>query len=88
MYQIERITYKDDTERRDNTYSARKGCTGNLCDIIIGQVLWFEYLYDNEGNDKNGYFKTNMVESFIEDDDKIIVETLNSVYYFSKINKQ
>ena len=85
IYIIERITYKDDTERRDNIYSARKGCIGKLYDIIVGQVLWFEYIYNNERNDKKGYLKTSVVESFVEDSDKIIVETLNSVYYFKKL---
>ena len=86
MYRIERITYKDDSERMDNTYQARKGCIGNLNPISLGRVLWFDYIFDNEGNDKKGYLKTSMVESCTEYDDKVIVETLNSIYYFTKVS--
>lgn len=85
MYRIERITYKDDTERRDNTYSARKGCIGNISKIITGQLLWFDYEKDNQGNNKKGCLRTSVVVDFVEDGDLVIVETMNSVYYFKKI---
>ena len=86
MYKIEKITYKDGTERNDGRYSLRKGCIANLYDIIIGQVLWIEYLQDNQGNRKDGCLKTSIVKSFEEDWDLTIVETLNSIYYFRKIS--
>lgn len=85
MYKIEKITYKDGSEKLDDKSIIRKGSIGCLYDIIIGQSLWFEYLQDNQGNDKTGYLKTSMVESFEEDWDLTIVETLNSMYYFRKI---
>lgn len=85
MYRIESITGKDGLERTDGRYPLRKGCIGNIYDVIIGQVLWFEYLADNEGNVKTGYLRTSMIESFVEDFDRLIIETLNSVYYFRKI---
>ena len=85
VHRIERITYKDDTERLDNIYSGSKGCVGNLAEPIIGQVLWFDYSKDNKGNSKSGYMKTSMVEHVDYEEDLVIVETLHSVYYFRKL---
>lgn len=88
MYRIEKITYKDGTEKLTTDYAARKYCVGEfMYELSVGKCLWFEYAYDNQGDEKIGKcLRTSQIESFADiDENNIIVETLNSVYYFKKV---
>jgi hypothetical protein len=82
MYRIEMITGTDGNERTDGRYTLRKGCVGKMYLLDIGQVMIFEYIKDNQGNEKSGYLRTSIVEDYNLYENGVTVYTMNSVYYF------
>jgi len=88
MYIIKSITGKNGLERTDGRYPLRKGCTGNIYYLNSGDVVIFEYIKDNEGNDKSGYLRTSTVDDYEEYENGVIVYTLNSVYYLQKVEDE
>lgn len=85
MLRIKSITGKDGNERTDGRYPLRKGCIGKMYFLELGDVMIFEYIKDNQGNEKSGYLRTSIVEDYESFENGITVYTMNSVYYFEKI---
>ena len=84
MYKIDMITGINGNERLDGRYPLRKGCIGNIIHLEAGEVMMFEYIKDNEGNDKTGYLRTSLVSDYEEYENGITVYTMNSVYYLKE----
>ena len=71
--------------RTDGRYPQRIGSTVEFyAPPVIGQCMYLFYVADNEGNPKDGYLRTSIVQNIIEVGTVIAVYTLNSVYYFEK----
>lgn len=85
MYRIEMITGTDGNERMDGRYPLRKRCTGNIYYLKAGNIMIFEYITDNEGNEKQGYLRTSIVDDYEDYGTGVTVYTMNSVYYLKKI---
>lgn len=51
---------------------------------IIGMPMFLSYIKDNKGNPKSGILCTSPVTNIIENDEKIVVITFNSEYWFEK----
>lgn len=87
MLRIKSITNKDGSERTDDRYPLRKGCMGKMYFLELGVPMLFEYTEDNQGNEKSGYLRSSIVENYklSEDENELIVYTMNSVYYFEKV---
>jgi hypothetical protein len=47
--------------------------------------MLLSYIKDNEGNDKTGYLRTSLVKDFTWYEEKIAVQTLNSIYYLYRV---
>lgn len=84
MYKIEKILGYDAQERVDGRYPLRKGCIGNIFHLKAGEVMVFDYIKDNEGNDKTGHMITSLVGDYGEYENGITVYTMNSIYYLKK----
>ena len=87
MLRIKSITGKDGTERTDGRYPSRKGCIGKMYCMDFGIPMLFEYIKDNQGNEKSGYLRSSIVEDYelLEDENELIVYTMNSIYYFETV---
>lgn len=85
MLRIKSITGKDGNERTDGRYPLRKGCIGKMYFLELGDVMIFEYIKDNQGNEKSGYLRSSIVEDYNLYENGITVYTMNSVYYFEKV---
>lgn len=87
MLRIKSITDKDGSERTDGKYPSRKGCIGEMYFLELSNVMIFEYIKDNQGNEKSGYLRSSIVKDYklSEDENELIVYTMNSVYYFEKV---
>ena len=85
MLRIKSITGKDGNERTDGRYPLRKDCIGKMYFLELGNVMIFEYIKDNQGNEKSGYLRSSIVEDYQLFENGIIVYTVNSVYYFEKL---
>lgn len=73
--------------RTDGRYPLRIGCTVRFFNNFrpqIGNVMLLEYIYDNNGGEKDGYLRTSTVYGVEEDNEEIVVETRNSIYIFEK----
>lgn len=84
---IKNITYVETNETRtDGRYPIRIGSEVNFAfyEPTIGNVMYLEYVKDNEGNPKEGLLRTSIVHDVIETETEIIVKTINSIYYFEK----
>lgn len=84
-YKIKSITGKDGNERTDGRYPLRIGCIGKVYFLEVGKVMVFEYLKDNQGNEKDGYLRTSTMENYERYENGMMVYTMNSVYYLEKI---
>lgn len=84
MLIIKSITNKDGSERTDGRYPLRKGCIGKMYFLELGDVMIFEYIKDNQGNEKSGCLRSSIVEDYQLFEKGITVYTMNSVYYFNK----
>ena len=87
MYRIENITGKDGNERTDGRYPLRKGCIGNMYFLDLGNVMIFEYIKDNQGNEKSGYLRTSIVEDYENYDGYTVVYTMNCIYTLKDISE-
>lgn len=85
MYRIEMITGSDGNERTDGRYPLRKGCLVNIYNLKAGEVMMLEYIKDKEGNPKEGYLKTSIVDDYENYGVGITVYTMKSVYYLKRI---
>lgn len=85
MLRIKSITNKDGSERTDGRYPLRKGCIGKMYFLELGNVMIFEYIKDNQGNEKSGYLRSSIVEDYQLFENGITVYTMNSVYYFEMV---
>ena len=84
---IKNITYAETNETRtDGRYPIRIGSEVNFAfyEPTVGNVMYLEYVKDNEGNPKEGVIRTSNIYNIEETDNEIIVETRNSIYYFEK----
>ena len=77
MYQIIRITDKEGMARAGE----HTGCIGEA-KMDEGCVL-FHCRYDRQGNGCDRFIRTSLVQSWKKDKEsgRIVVETMNSVYY-------
>ena len=85
MLRIKSITNKDGSERTDGRYPLRKGCIGKMYFLELGNVMIFEYIKDNQGNEKSGYLRSSIVEDYELFEKGVTVYTMNSVYYFEMV---
>lgn len=85
MYRIESITGEDGLERTDGRYPLRKGCIGKMYLLDCGKPMIFEYIKNNQGNNKSGYLRTSVVDDYELYDNGATVYTMNSVYYFKTV---
>ena len=85
MLRIKSITGKDGNERTDGRYPLRKGCIGKMYYLDFGIPMLFEYIKDNQGNEKSGYLRSSIVENYQLFENGIIVHTMNSIYYFETV---
>ena len=84
---IKDITYvKTNETRTDGRYPIRIGSEVNFAfyEPTIGDVMYLDYVKDNEGNPKEGLLRTSTVHDVTETETEIIVKTRNSIYYFEK----
>ena len=84
-YKIKSITGKDGNERTDGRYPSRIGCIGRIYFLEIGKPMVFEYLKDNQGNEKCGYLRSSTIENYDSYENGTTVYTMNSVYYLEKV---
>lgn len=84
---IKNITYVETNETRtDGRYPIRIGSEVNFAfyEPTIGDVMYLEYIKDNEGNPKEGVLRTSMFYNINRTENEIVVKTKNSIYYFEK----
>lgn len=83
---IKDIRYTETNETRtDGKYPQRIGCTVEfMFEPAVDDVMFLEYVLDNQGNEKVGCIRTSRVEDIVETDTEIVVTTRNSVYYLEK----
>ncbi len=94
MFKINNITYADTNQTRtDGRYPLR---IGSLVDLLyfptVDSHMLLSYVKDWQGNDKYGVLRTSPVTEIIKDESSeegyttsLIVQTLNSVYYFEEV---
>lgn len=89
MYKIKDIRYKDTNETRtDGRYPLR---IGSIIDFFtykptVNQCAYLSYVYDNQGNNKEGTLRTSFVKEIFENEKELILTTCNSIYVLEKIN--
>lgn len=83
---IKDIRYTETNETRtDGKYPQRIGCIVDfMFEPVVGEVMFLEYVLDNQGNEKGGCIRTSRVEDIVETDTEIIVITRNSIYHLEK----
>lgn len=83
---IKDIRYTETNETRtDGKYPLRIGSTVEfMFKPVVDDVMFLEYVMDNQGNPKNGCLRTSRVEDVVETDTEIVVTTRNSIYYLEK----
>ena len=84
---IKNITYAETNETRtDGRYPIRIGSEVNFAfyEPTVGDVMYLEYVKDNEGKPKEGVIRTSNICNIEETDNEIVIETRNSIYYFEK----
>ena len=84
-YRIIKITDKEGNDKSDGRYPIRIGrlCKKPLKDDL--DRLFIYYLENADGSDYSGkVLRTSRIENISEIEDQMIVETINSIYYFKK----
>ena len=83
---IKDIRYTETNETRtDGKYPLRIGSTVEfMFEPVLDDVMFLEYVMDNQGNEKGGCLRTSRVEDIAETDTEIVVTTRNSIYYLEK----
>lgn len=84
MYQIVRITDQNGEPQTGSAYSARLGCMGDA-KMEDGCVL-FHCCYDKRGEPCDRYIRTSLVQNWKKDKGRIVVETMNSIYYMDRVD--
>lgn len=86
-YKIIDIKHRKTNETRtDGRYPLRIGSTINFyIKPCAGVVALLNYIADNEGNPKMGTLRTSTVTDIDENNNHIIIETLNSIYILEEI---
>ena len=79
MYKIIGIT-KGGRTRTDGRYPMRIGCVGSPVQLEIDHPMLFQYYRDSNGNYKEGTLATSSVVAFKQEDNVIVVVTMNSTY--------
>ena len=91
MYKIKDIRYKDTNETRtDGRYPLRIGSTIDFFtyEPTVNQCAYLSYVYDNQGNNKEGTLRTSFITEIFEDDNELILTTNNSIYILEKIKNE
>lgn len=84
LYRIKQILSVENNEpRTDGRYPLRVGCVGMV--YALKPAMIFEYLRDNQGNEKTGYLMTSRVEKSEENETELYVKTVNSIYILEKL---
>ena len=85
MYQIKRITDKDGTAKTSPEDREHQGCIGEA-KMEDGCVL-IHCRYDRRGDACDRYIRTSLVQNWEKDKEtgRIVVETMNSVYYLDPV---
>lgn len=85
MYQIIRITDREGVTKTGAQDREHTGCVGEA-KMDEGCVL-FHCRYDRRGESCDRYIRTSLVQSWKKDKEsgRIVVETMNSVYYLEPL---
>lgn len=85
MYQIIRITDRDGVAKAEPEVLARQGCIGEA-KMEDGCVL-IHCRYDKRGEPCDRYIRTSYVKDWKKDraSGRVVVETMNSVYYLDPV---
>ena len=85
MYQIVRITDRKGVAKAEKEYIERLGCIGEA-KMEDGCVL-IRCRYDKRGEPCDRYIRTSLVQNWKKDkaSGRVIVETMNSVYYLDQL---
>ena len=85
MYQIVRITDRKGVAKGEKEYIERLGCIGEA-KMEDGCVL-IHCRYDKRGEPCDRYIRTSLVQNWKKDKSsgRVIVETVNSVYYLDQL---
>lgn len=82
MYKIIDIKYKETNQTRtDGRYPIRIGSIIEFyIEPTINQCGFLAYVYDNEGNNKEGVLRTSLIDKLEYIENKMIITTCNSIY--------
>ena len=87
LYKLEGITFPDGRSREDGRYPIRLGSTYEILFLEKDKPMLLGYVFDNQGNEKDGVLRTSTVKKYkyVDNDELYVIETLNSIYYLHKI---
>ena len=87
MYKIIDIKHKGTNQTRtDGRYPIRIGSIIEFyIEPTVNQCGFLSYVYDNEGNNKEGILRTSIIDKLEYIENKIIITTCNSIYILEKI---
>lgn len=85
LFEITKITDKNDINRNDGRYPLRIGRRCKLHIYGVDNVMLIEYV-PRENEDYSGVLRTSLVESLDESNGDYKVTTMNSIYYFKELN--
>ena len=87
LYKLEGITFPDGKSREDGRYPIRLGSTYEILFLEKDKPMLLGYVFDNQGNEKDGVLRTSTVKQYkyVDNDELYVIETLNSIYYLHKI---
>lgn len=72
--------------RTDGRYPVRIGRTCYKPEPHVGYPLLINYITNADGSDYRGYtLRTSAVVNYLDDGNKLTVETRNSIYEFEKV---
>ena len=90
MYRITNVTDKEGNVKQefiDELKVVHPKLVGKILNKeVLKSDLFMDCLHFEWADDSNKMLKTSMVTDYVEDGDKIIVTTMNSVYTFEKEN--
>lgn len=83
MYQITRITDKEGAVKEDGR--AYVGCVGDA--KMEGGSVLFHCSYDSRGERCDRFIRTSLIQNWkkVKETGRIVVETMNSVYYLDPV---
>ena len=85
MYQIMRITDKEGVAKAEPADRANQGCIGDA--KMEDNCLLFHCHYDKRAEPCDRYIRTSLVQDWKKDKTtgRIVVQTMNSVYYMDPV---